>query len=141
MVSCQRILPVLPLALHASNSRFTALDWTLSPARSFPIFLMFLAEVIGQVVSTKKDELMVGRKLLLLRPKLIDDKDPSKFKDGANTIVAIDTVGAGEGELVLFCQGSSARAAQGLKLIPVDAAIVAIIDRVEVHGKTLYKGG
>ena len=100
---------------------------------------MFLAEVIGQVVSTKKDEQMIGRKLLLLRPKLIDDKDPTQFKNGANTIVAVDTVGAGEGELVMFCQGSSARAAQGLKQIPVDAAIVAIIDRVEVHGKTLYK--
>jgi ethanolamine utilization protein EutN len=72
---------------------------------------------------------------------LVDDKDPTKFKDGTSTIVAIDTVGAGEGELVLFCQGSSARAAQGLKNIPVDAAIVAIIDRVEVQGKTLYKGG
>ena len=102
---------------------------------------MFLAEVIGQVVATKKDEQMVGRKLLLLRPKLVDDKDPSKFKDGQNTVVAIDTVGAGEGELVLFCQGSSARNAQGLKQIPVDAAIVAIIDRVEVLGKTIYKGG
>ena len=101
---------------------------------------MFLAEVIGRVVSTKKDELMVGRTLLLLRPKLVDDQDPSKFKDGMNTIVAIDTVGAGEGELVLFCQGSSARAAKDLKNIPVDAAIVAIIDRVEVHGKTIYKG-
>lgn len=100
---------------------------------------MFLAEVIGQVVSTKKDELMVGRTLLLLRPKLVDDKDPAQFKDGQNTIVAIDTVGAGEGELVLFCQGSSARNAKGLKNIPVDAAIVAIIDRVEVHGKTIYK--
>ena len=102
---------------------------------------MFLAEVIGQVVATKKDELMVGRKLLMLRPKLVDDKDPTKFKDGANTIVAIDTVGAGEGELVLFCQGSSARNAQGLKNIPVDAAIVGIIDRVEILGKTIYKGG
>ncbi|MEI7910725.1 MAG: EutN/CcmL family microcompartment protein [Verrucomicrobiota bacterium] len=102
---------------------------------------MFLAEVIGQIVATKKDELMVGKKLLLLRPKLVDDKDPSRFKDGQSTIVAIDTVGAGEGELVLFCQGSSARNADGLKGIPVDAAIVAIIDRVEVHGKTLYKGG
>ena len=84
---------------------------------------------------------MVGRKLLLLRPKLVDDKDPKKFKDGSNTVVAIDTVGAGEGELVLFCQGSSARNAQGLRSIPVDAAIVAIIDRVEVQGNTLYKGG
>ena len=103
--------------------------------------LMFLAEVIGQVVATKKDEHMTGRKLLLVRPKLVDDKDPSKFKDGQNTIVAIDTVGAGEGELVMFCQGSSARNAQGLKQIPVDAAIVAIIDRVEVQGKSLYHGG
>lgn len=102
---------------------------------------MFLAEVIGQVVSTKKDELMVGKKLLVLRPKLVDDKDPTKFKDGVNTIVAIDTVGAGAGELVLFCQGSSARNAQGLKGIPVDAAIVGIIDRVEIQGKTIYKGG
>ncbi|HEX5790429.1 MAG TPA: EutN/CcmL family microcompartment protein [Luteolibacter sp.] len=102
---------------------------------------MFLAEVIGQVVSTKKDEHMIGRKLLLLRPKLVDDKDPTKFKDGQNTIVAIDTVGAGEGELVMFCQGSSARNAHGLKQIPVDAAIVAIIDRVEVLGKSVYKGG
>ena len=100
---------------------------------------MFLAEVIGQIVATKKDELLVGRKLLLLRPKLVDDKDPSRFKDGQNTIVAIDTVGAGEGELVLLCQGSSARNAQGLKSTPVDAAIVAIIDRVEVHGHTIYK--
>jgi ethanolamine utilization protein EutN len=102
---------------------------------------MFLAEVIGQVVSTKKDELMVGKTLLLIRPKLVNDKDPSQFKDGQNTIVAMDTVGAGEGELVLICQGSSARNAKGLKNIPVDAAIVAIIDRVEVHGKTLYKEG
>ena len=102
---------------------------------------MFLARVIGSVVSTKKDEQMVGRKLLLLRPKLVDDKDPGKFKDGSNTIVAIDTVGAGEGELVMFCQGSSARNAQGLKAVPVDAAIVAIVDSVEVLGKCLYKGG
>ncbi|TAG07003.1 MAG: ethanolamine utilization protein EutN [Verrucomicrobia bacterium] len=102
---------------------------------------MYLAEVIGQIVSTKKDETMVGRKLLLLRPKLVDDQNPSQFKNGQNTIVAIDTVGAGEGELVMFCQGSSARAAHGLKQVPVDAAIVAIVDRVEVLGKTLYKGG
>ena len=102
---------------------------------------MFLAEVIGQVVATKKDEHMTGRKLLLLRPKLVDDKDPSKFQDGANTIVAIDTVGAGEGELVMFCQGSSARQASGLKPIPVDAAIVAIIDRVDVLGKAVYRSG
>ena len=102
---------------------------------------MFLAEVIGQVVATKKDEQMTGRKLLLLRPKLVDEQQPARFKDGANTLVAIDTVGAGEGELVLFCQGSSARNAQGLKNIPVDAAIIAIVDRVEVKGHNVYRGG
>jgi len=100
---------------------------------------MFLAEVIGQVVATKKDEQMVGRKLLVLRPALVDDKDPTKFKNGQNTIVAIDTVGAGVGELVLFCQGSSARAAADLKSVPVDAAIIAIVDRVEVLGSNVYK--
>ena len=82
---------------------------------------MFLAEVIGQVVATKKDESMTGRKLLLLRPKLVDEAKPDRFRDGVNTIVAVDTVGAGEGELVMFCQGSSARQAGGLKQIPVDA--------------------
>ncbi len=102
---------------------------------------MYLAEVIGQVVATKKDEHMVGRKLLLVRPKLVDPDDPSKLIDGANTIVAVDTVGAGEGELVMFCQGSSARQAGNLKPVPVDAAVVAIIDRVDVLGKAAYRSG
>ena len=99
---------------------------------------MFLAEVIGQVVATKKDDSMLGRKLLLVRPKLVDESDPSRFRDGANTIVAVDTVGAGEGELVMFCQGSSARQAAGLKTIPVDAAVIAIVDSVDVLGKKVY---
>ena len=102
---------------------------------------MYLAEVIGQVVATKKDEHMTGRKLLLVRPKLVDPQNPSKLIDGANTIVAVDTVGAGEGELVMFCQGSSARQASGLKPVPVDAAVVAIIDRVDVLGKAAYRSG
>ncbi len=97
-----------------------------------------MAEVIGQVVATKKDESMVGRKLLLVRPKLVDESDPSKFRDGVNTIVAVDTVGAGEGELVMVFQGSPARQAGGLKTIPVDAAVVAIVDSVDVLGKKVY---
>lgn len=99
---------------------------------------MFLAEVIGHVVATKKDESMKGRKLLLLRPKLVDESNPEKFRDGSNTIVAVDTVGAGEGELVMFCQGSSARQAEGMKTIPVDAAVVAIVDSVDVLGKRIH---
>src|SRR5512137_2702667 len=99
---------------------------------------MFLAKVEGAVVATKKDAGMAGRKLLLIRPQLVDDKDPTKFKPGANTIVAVDSVGAGEGELVLFCQGSSARLAAGLKEAPVDAVIIGIVDVVDVFGKEIY---
>jgi ethanolamine utilization protein EutN len=99
---------------------------------------MFLAKVEGSVVATKKDANMTGRKLLLIRPQLVDDKDPTKFKSGSNTIVAVDSVGAGEGEMVLFCQGSSARLAGGLKEAPVDAVIIGIVDVVDVFGKQIY---
>ncbi|MEZ5275430.1 MAG: EutN/CcmL family microcompartment protein [Opitutaceae bacterium] len=101
---------------------------------------MFLARVIGSVVSTKKDETMKGRKLLLLRPMLIDEADPAKFRPGSNTVVAVDGMGAGNGELVLFCQGSSARQATGLKQLPVDAAVVGIVDSVDVMNKQVYPG-
>jgi ethanolamine utilization protein EutN len=99
---------------------------------------MFLARVEGSVVSTKKDASMSGRKLLLLRPQLVDEKDPTKFRPGVNTIVAVDSVGAGAGELVLFCQGSSARLAPNLKEAPVDAVIIGIVDTVDVLGKQIY---
>ena len=99
---------------------------------------MFLAKVEGSVVATKKDANMTGRKLLLIRPQLVDDKDPTKFKSGSNTIVAVDSVGAGEGEMVLFCQGSSARLAGGMKEAPVDAVVIGIVDVVDVLGKQIY---
>jgi ethanolamine utilization protein EutN len=99
---------------------------------------MFLAKVEGTVVSTKKEASMGGRKLLLLRPQLVDDKDPTKFRPGANTIVAADNVGAGLNEMVMFCQGSSARLAAGLKDAPVDAVVVGIVDSVDVLGKQIY---
>lgn len=99
---------------------------------------MFLARVEGSVVSTKKDANMNGRKLLLLRPQLVDDKDPTKFRAGQNTIIAVDTLGAGIGELVMFCQGSSARLAGGLREAPVDAVVIGIVDVVDVLGKEIY---
>jgi ethanolamine utilization protein EutN len=52
----------------------------------------------------------------------------------------VDTVGAGIGELVLFCQGSSARLANGLKEAPVDAVVIGIVDCVDVLGKQIYSG-
>lgn len=99
---------------------------------------MFLAKVEGAVVATKKDPHMDGRKLLLLRPQLVDEKDPTKFRPGVNTIVAVDSVGAGLGEMVLFTQGSSARLAPGMRDAPVDAVIVGIVDSVDVLGKQIY---
>lgn len=99
---------------------------------------MFLARVEGSVVATKKDASMSGRALFLLRPQLVDEKDPAKFRPGSNTIVAVDSIGAGVGEMVLFCQGSSARLAPNLKEAPVDAVIIGIVDVVDVLGKQIY---
>lgn len=99
---------------------------------------MFLALVEGLVVCTKKDAAMSGRKLLLLRPQLVDDKDPTRFKPGSNTIVAVDSLGAGQGEMVMFCQGSSARLAPGMRDAPVDAVIIGIVDLVDVLGRPIY---
>lgn len=99
---------------------------------------MFLARVEGSVVATKKDPSMSGRKLLLVRPQLVDEKEPTKFRPGSNTIIAVDSVGAGIGELVLFCQGSSARLAPNLKDAPVDAVIIGIVDTVDVLGNQIY---
>jgi len=102
---------------------------------------MFIAEVIGHITATKKDSSMQGKKLLLLRPQLVDEKNPKQFRNGQNTIIAVDNVGAGEGELVMFSQGSSARQAEGLKPLPIDAAVIAIIDSVNVLGNNIYKCG
>jgi len=99
---------------------------------------MFLARVEGAVVATKKEPSMNGRKLLLLRPQVVDDKDPAKLRPGANTVIAVDSVGAGTGELVLFTQGSSARLAPNMKDAPVDAVIIGIVDSVDVLGKPIF---
>lgn len=99
---------------------------------------MFLARVIGSVAATKKDAAMVGRKLLLLRPLLVDEAAPEKLRPGTNTIVAIDAMGAGAGEVALFCEGSSARQPSGMKTPPVDAVVIGIVDTVDVLNKKIY---
>jgi microcompartment protein CcmK/EutM len=87
---------------------------------------MLLAKIVGTVVATRKDPRLVSSKLLVVRPM-----DPRGKTDG-NYLVAIDTVDAGVGETVLVVSGSSARMASGLKDCPVDAAVVGIIDTVDV---------
>ena len=87
---------------------------------------MILGKVIGTVVSTRKDERLVGSKLLLVQPGL-----PEGESQGV-PLVAVDTVDAGAGETVLVVSGSSARMAAGLKDHPVDAAIIGIVDIVNL---------
>jgi microcompartment protein CcmK/EutM len=87
---------------------------------------VILARVVGTVVATRKDDRLVGSKLLLVRA--IDPRG----KDEAGYLVAVDTVDAGLSDRVLVVSGSSARMAAGLKDSPVDAAIVGVVDSVEL---------
>jgi microcompartment protein CcmK/EutM len=89
---------------------------------------LLLAKIIGTVVATRKDPRLESNKLLLAR-----GMDPWGKVDGA-CLVAVDTVDAGVGETVLIVSGSSARMASGMKDCPVDAAIVGIVDEIEVTG-------
>ena len=88
---------------------------------------MLLAKIVGTVVATRKDPRLVSSTLLVVRPM-----DPRGKADG-NYLVGIDTVDAGVGETVLVVSGSSARMAAGLKDCPVDAAIIGIVDEIEIN--------
>lgn len=69
---------------------------------------MFLARVTGSVVSTQKVDSMIGQKLLVVEPLRVNEQDKSSLVGTGRTFVCVDTVGAGEGEVVLIVQGSSA---------------------------------
>jgi ethanolamine utilization protein EutN len=90
---------------------------------------MVLARIVGTVVATRKDPRLVSNKLLLARP--VDPRDRNRLEGGY--LVAIDTVDAGVGETVLIVSGSSARMASGMKDCPVDAAVVGIVDAVDLN--------
>ncbi|WP_026895446.1 EutN/CcmL family microcompartment protein [Clostridiisalibacter paucivorans] len=87
---------------------------------------MYIGKIIGVVVSTTKDQGLVGKKLLIVQP--IDTKN----NPIGNCEVAIDSVGAGAGEVVLVATGSSARQIFNDEKSPIDRSIVAIIDNIEV---------
>ncbi|MDA7980422.1 MAG: EutN/CcmL family microcompartment protein [Pirellulales bacterium] len=100
---------------------------------------MFVARVTGAVVSTQKAESMVGQKLLVVEPYRLDEKKRDRLSGTGRTFVAVDTVGAGEGEFVLIVQGSSARLTPETKSLPVDTAIIGIVDHVSVEGKLVFE--
>ncbi|HOK41481.1 MAG TPA: EutN/CcmL family microcompartment protein [bacterium] len=95
---------------------------------------MIIAEVVGNVVATQKFHLLDGKKLLLVQPITLDGKPSGSPK------VAVDSVGAGTGEIVFVVEGSSARmAVQPENKVPVDTAIIAIIDTIEKDGQIIFR--
>lgn len=88
---------------------------------------MYVGIVIGMVVATRKDDHLVGKKLLVVQ------QTNMKGEHLGGTEVAVDSVGAGTGEYVLVSKGSSARSVFGSPGSPIDAAIVGIIDNIEVY--------
>ena len=100
---------------------------------------MFLAKVTGSVVSTQKVDIMTGQKLLVVEPLRVNEKNSSDLQGTGRTFICVDTVGSGEGETVLIVQGSSARFTEDTKTLPIDAAIIGIVDEVSVRGSTGFR--
>ncbi len=93
---------------------------------------MLLGKVVGTVVASRKEEELVGLRFLLVKGCDFDGKP------NGGVVVAVDAVGAGVGEVVLYVAGSSARQTKVTKDRPVDATIMAIVDQVEVEGASRY---
>ena len=94
---------------------------------------MVIAKVVGSAVATIKDETLTGTKLLIVREASLKGEPTGK------PLVAIDTVNAGTGDLVLIAGGSSARQTTLTKNRPVDAVIMAVVDSLEVEGEVTYR--
>ncbi len=99
---------------------------------------MFLARVIGNVVAPHKVASMTGRKLLMVEPLRVDPESRSKLISTGRSFVVVDSVGAGQGEMVLIVQGSSARLTPENEKLPIDAAIVGIVNTVHVENQTIF---
>ena len=93
---------------------------------------MNLGRIAGTVVATRKDDRLSGFKLQVVEIVDLDLKPTGAFT------IAVDVVGAGDGEIVLTAQGSSARLTEATRDRPVDAVILAIVDTVETQGRVRY---
>lgn len=96
---------------------------------------MLIAEVVGTVVASRKEPLLEGMKLLAVQPV-----DAARKPVGA-PVVAIDSVGAGPGEIVLLVAGSSARYTAVTQGKPADLTILAIVDEIDLAGRLAYRKG
>jgi len=93
---------------------------------------MMIGKVVGTVIATRKEDELQGLKFLVVRGLDLDGKPTSAL------VVAVDAIGAGIGEVVLYASGSSARQTKVTRDRPVDATIMAIVDEIEVGGKMKY---
>lgn len=103
---------------------------------------MFLARVQGHVVASQKDAAITGMKLLVVEPLKVNYDAPAPGSGATlevtgRAIVAVDRIGAGEGQIVLIVQGSSARLMAGCSKMPIDAVVVGLVDEATVAGKKL----
>lgn len=99
---------------------------------------MFVALVTGSVVATQKAASMTGHKMLVVEPYRLDDKTRDRLVSTGRTFIAVDTLGAGEGQFVLVTQGSSARLTPETKSLPIDAVIIGLVDTVRIEGKEVF---
>ena len=95
---------------------------------------MIVARVLGTVVCTQKNPKLEGFKL-----QLVQAVDYKEFKGEGKPFVAVDSVGAGQGEIVLVVSGSSARQTEATQNTPVDAVIMAIVDTIDLDGKVIFR--
>lgn len=102
---------------------------------------MFLAKITGNVTATQKVPVMTGQKLFVVEPLRINEQTKADLQPTGRTFIAVDTVGAGEGEVVMIVQGSSARFTDETSKLPVDCAIIGIVDHVRVADTDIYKSG
>jgi microcompartment protein CcmK/EutM len=99
---------------------------------------MFIARVTGSVVSTQKAQSMVGQKLLIVEPYRLNEKSRDALVTTGRTFIAVDTLGAGVDDFVLVVQGSSARLMPETTKLPIDAAVIGIVDRVTIEKQTVF---
>ncbi|HTV47254.1 MAG TPA: EutN/CcmL family microcompartment protein [Phycisphaerae bacterium] len=97
---------------------------------------MIIAKVIGRIVATVKDPGFEGKKLVVVHAHVIKE---GQLIPGQTMVVANDELGAGEGDLVVVTQGSSARMAPGMKSTATDAVVIALIDKIDADGKPVFK--
>ncbi len=99
---------------------------------------MFIAKVAGSLVATQKTAAMVGFKLLVVEPFRLEGKKRQSLETTGRTFIAVDTLGAGEGEFVLITQGSSARMTPETEKLPVDTVVIGIVDKVHIEEMCVY---